>query len=83
MTEDVFKIIAARSRSPLRFFVLVFALSLPFWLVGALTSSQLLPALPISALAVLSPVTAAVIFVYRENTSAGVKDLLTRAFDFK
>src|SRR6266568_8424366 len=83
MTEDAFNIIASRSRSPLRFFLLVFALSLPFWLAGTLTSSQLLPALPVSALALLCPVTAAAIFVYGEDKSAGVKELLKRAFDFK
>ncbi len=83
MTEDSFNIIASRSRSPLRFFLLVFALSLPFYLAGTLTSFQLLPALPVSGLAFLCPVTAAAIFVYRENKSAGVKELLSRAFDFK
>jgi membrane protease YdiL (CAAX protease family) len=83
MTEDAFTTIASRSRSPLRFFLLVFALSLPFWLAGTLTSSQLLPALPVSALAFLCPVTAAAIFVYGEDKSAGVKELLKRAFDFK
>jgi uncharacterized protein len=70
-------------KSPLTFFVLVFALSLPFWLAGTLTSFQLLPALPISALMFVCPVTAAVILVYRENKSAGVKGLLKRAFDLK
>jgi hypothetical protein len=83
MTENSLNIIALRSRSPLRFFLLVFALSLPFFLAGTLTSFQLLPALPVSALAFLCPMTAAAIFVYRENKSAGLKELLKRAFDFK
>lgn len=83
MTEDSLDIIAVRSRSPLGFFLLVFALALPFELAGALTSFQLLPSLPVSALAVLCPVTAAAIFVYRENKFAGVKELLKRSFDFK
>jgi membrane protease YdiL (CAAX protease family) len=83
MTEDTFPLIASRSRSPLRFFCFVFALSLPFWLAGTLTSLQLLPALPVSALAFLCPVTAAAILVSRENTSGGVKELLKRAFDFR
>jgi membrane protease YdiL (CAAX protease family) len=82
MTEDSFTLIAEPSKSPLRFFLLVLALSLPFWLVGALTSFQLLPALPVSALAFLCPVTAAAVLVYRENKSAGVKEWLQRAFDF-
>lgn len=83
MAEDALPVIATRSRSPLGFFLLVFALSLPFWLAGALTSFQLLPALPLSALGVVCPVTAAAICVYRENKAAGVKELLKRAFDFK
>jgi CAAX protease family protein len=83
MAEDSLPLIASRSRSPLRFFLLVFALSLPFWLAGTLTSFQLLPSLPVSALMFLCPATAAAIFVYRENKSAGVKAWLQRAFDFK
>jgi hypothetical protein len=38
------------NRSPLAFVALLFALSLPFWVVGALAPLQPLPALPISAL---------------------------------
>ncbi len=83
MTEDSFTITASPSKAPLRFFLWVFVLSLPFLLAGALTSFQLLPALPISALAVVCPVTAAAILAYRENKSRGVKELLERAFDFK
>lgn len=86
MTENslhTINIVAERRRSPLRFFLVVFALSFPFWLAGALTSFQLLPALPVSALAFLCPVTAAATVVYQEHKSAGVKDLLWRAFDFQ
>lgn len=32
MTEDTFTLIAEPRKSPLRFFLLVFAFSLPFWL---------------------------------------------------
>jgi uncharacterized protein len=72
-----------RSRSPLKFFLLVFALSIPFLVVGGVTGLQLLPCLPLAALAIVCPVTAAVICVYRENRSAGVTALLKRAFDYK
>lgn len=67
----------------LKFFLLVFALTIPFYLVGALTSLQLLPGVPLSGLGVLCPVGAAAILVYHENGLAGVKELLKRAFDFK
>ena len=70
-------------RSPRTFFVLVFALSLPFWLAGALTSFQVLLSQPVTALMVVCPVTAAAILVSRQNGFTGVKDLLKRAFDFK
>jgi uncharacterized protein len=36
------------------FFLLVFALSVPLWLVGALADTQLLPGLPLSAVMVLA-----------------------------
>lgn len=69
--------------SPLKFFLLVFALSLPFWVAGALIKLQLLPGVPVSALMSLCPATAAVIFVYRANKFAGVNELLRRSFDYK
>ncbi len=74
---------AAKHRSPLTYFVLTFALSIPFWIAGALTDLQLLPALPVSAFGIICPVGAAAILVYRENGRAGVVALLQRSFDFK
>lgn len=57
------------------------AWSLPFWLVSAVTEDQLLPGLPMSALALVCPVTAAAILAYRQYGTAGVMGLLQRAFD--
>ncbi len=74
---------ASRNRSTLKFFLLVFALSTPFWLLGALTGGQLLPGLPISSLMAFCPMTAAMILVYLENKTAGVKELLKRSCDLK
>jgi membrane protease YdiL (CAAX protease family) len=62
--------------------MLVYTLSIPFWVAGALTTSQLLPALPISALGFVCPVVAAAILVCRANGWAGVSALLKRSFDF-
>jgi hypothetical protein len=70
------------NRSPLKFFLLVFALSVPFWVLGAVTGLQLLPGLPVSSLMVFSPLLAASILVYRENKAEGVKALLRRSFDY-
>jgi|Tabmets5t2r1_1033131.scaffolds.fasta_scaffold20522_2 uncharacterized protein len=72
-----------RPRSPLRFFVLVFALAVPFWLLGAVTGAQLSPDLPVAALTFVCPVIAAAMLVYRDNGAAGVTELLRRSFDYK
>ena len=74
---------AFRNRSPLAFFALVFALSLPFWLMGAATDLLLMPGLSASALMAFSPMAAALILVYREHKAAGVMELLARSLDFK
>ena len=60
---------------------LTFALSIPFWVVGAVSQLQLLPGLPVSALMLVAPVTAALSFVYGEDKSAGVRALLNRDQD--
>ncbi len=68
-------------RSPFKFFGLVFALTLPFWILGALAAYQLLPALPLSALSFFCPVLAAAILLYRSDGWIGVTALLRRSFD--
>jgi len=70
-------------RSPLKFFLLVFTLSIPLWLIGAFTSVQLLPGLPVSSLMAFCPMIAASILIYREGKTAGVIELLKRSFDYK
>lgn len=69
--------------SPLLFFILIFVLSVPFWLVGAVTSSEVLPGLPMSSFMWVCPVMAATIVVYREKKTAGVIELLRRSFDYQ
>jgi membrane protease YdiL (CAAX protease family) len=70
-------------RSPLKFFLLVFALSIPLWLIGAVTPLQLLPGLPVSSLNVFCPLIAASLLVYREDKTTGVTRLLKRSFDYR
>lgn len=60
---------------------MVFALSLPFWLIGSATGARLLPGLPISSLMVVCPAIAAAILVYGEDKTTGVRRLLGRSFD--
>ncbi len=75
---------ASLKRSPLTFFVLVFVLALPFWLLGALVTHIPLPInLPVSALQFVCPVIAALILVSREEKPGGIKRLLKRVFDMK
>jgi membrane protease YdiL (CAAX protease family) len=61
------------NRSPVRFFLLAFALSIPFWLIQPRDW-------PISA-SVGAPLIAALILVYSEEGVAGVRRLLRRIFD--
>ena len=73
-------------RSPLLFFVLVYALSLPLWVINVFYPVKLpvgdnLPVTDI--LATFTPMLAASILVYREENLSGVKNLLKRAFDYK
>jgi membrane protease YdiL (CAAX protease family) len=77
---------ASTKKSPLKFFVLVTLLALPFWLLGALPGglTKALPInLPLSALGLVCPITAAVILTYREQQWSGVRHLLGRIFDYK
>jgi membrane protease YdiL (CAAX protease family) len=65
------------------FFGLVLLLSIPFWAIGGFPDVEILPGLPLSALKVAAPVTAAVILVRWERGPAGVATLLRRAFDYR
>ena len=68
----------ANGRSPLAFFVLVFFLSIPFWLVAAFTRAKLSTDLPASALMAACPALAAVILVVRERGASGVAEFVER-----
>jgi uncharacterized protein len=76
-----------RHRSPWIFFALTLILAAPFWLIGAITAQSLPQGLgmnlPISSLMVVSPISAAIILVYREEKRAGVKRFLKSVFDLK
>lgn len=73
--------VVASSRSPLLFVLLVFALSVPFWLIGAKYRIELLPGLPLAATMIVCPMAAALILVARESGRAGVFEHLRRSFD--
>ena len=74
------------TRANLNFFALVFALSIPFWILGAIApdTTKILPIkLPISSLMTFCPLIAAAILVYKKQKTQGVKQLLKQSFDFK
>lgn len=65
------------------FFVGVFALSIPFWVVGAIADVELLPGLPVSSLMIVAPLGSALILTYRERGGKGALALLRRSFDHR
>lgn len=67
------------------FFLLVLLFSLPFWVVGQLTSLPLplIPGLPLSALQAFCPVLSAAIVVGWTSGRAGVLGLFRRALDYR
>ena len=73
-----------RNRPLLPFFLLVFLLSVPFWIAGYAAEglARLLPvALPVSALLAFMPAFAAVIVLWRREGRAAAILLLKRSFD--
>lgn len=72
-----------RDQSPALFFLLVFALSVPIWLVTSLGQIQLLPGLPLSSVMVVCPLVASLTLVARERGPSGVAAHLRRALDYR
>ena len=71
-------------KSPLTFFLLVFALSFPLWVIETMIKVKGLPLdIPVTDLiAAFTPLIAATILVYKKEGHIGVKNLLKRVFDF-
>ena len=76
---------ASSKRSPVLFFTLVYALSIPFWVLNIIFPIKLpLDNLPVTDIAAtFAPTIAALILVYREEKLFGVRKLLRRTFDYK
>jgi membrane protease YdiL (CAAX protease family) len=78
---------SSQKRTLWTFFLLVFLLSIPFWVAGPVAERFLaddLPvSLPISSLMSCCPIIAALILVHRREGQEAAKTLLKRAFDFK
>lgn len=67
--------------APIAFFALVFALTIPFWVLGAIVDIELMPGLPLSSLMVISPALAGFILRWREFGRGQAVAFLARAFD--
>ncbi|MEM1428967.1 MAG: CPBP family glutamic-type intramembrane protease [Pseudomonadota bacterium] len=74
---------AAPAPRPFVFFGVLFALSVPFWLYGALHGAELLPGLPVSAAMALCPALAAGVLVYYEGNRAALGAFLRRSVDLR
>jgi membrane protease YdiL (CAAX protease family) len=72
-----------KKESILLFFGLVFALSIPIWVLGEIKPVEFLPGIPISSLGAFTPALAALILKYRDDRLAGFFQLLGRSFDFR
>ncbi len=73
---------ASQENLPLKYFLLVFALAVPFYLFGG--GKLPLPInLPVSALGTFVPVIAASILSYQQDGFNGIKELLKKALDYK
>ncbi|MEG4171976.1 MULTISPECIES: type II CAAX endopeptidase family protein [unclassified Microcoleus] len=72
------------NKSPLKFFLLVFALAIPLWVIGTVVKVKGLPLdVPVTDfIGAFIPLIAACILVYKEEGHGGVKKLLKRIFDF-
>lgn len=68
-------------RSPVVFFLLVFGLSVPFWLAGWRWDFEFVPGLPVSALGFVCPLLAALILACRGGGLGGAGTLLRPAVD--
>jgi hypothetical protein len=69
---------APSRRSPLTFFALVFALAVPFWLLGALVETPEGAPIRLSALQLVCPLLAASLLVHRAGGVGAVGRLLAR-----
>jgi hypothetical protein len=74
---------SGRERAPAVFVLLTAVLSLPLWIVGAMTGWRIVGGLPVSALMAFCPALAAFLLVYRRSAAAGVIELLKRSLDFE
>jgi membrane protease YdiL (CAAX protease family) len=72
---------ARRPHGAVAFFGLVLLLSVPFWILGALSDATITEALSVASLMVVAPFLAAVLLTRRSGGGRSVRALLARAVD--
>ena len=84
-TYRIMRTSSSADKPLLKFFLLVFVLSVPFWLLDIIIQfpEEISINLPVSSLQAFNPLIAALILTYRRNKSPGIEELLKRAFDYK
>lgn len=73
------------NKSPLKFFLLVFGLSIPFWIIDFTMETKRTSLMNFSITDIITafiPLTVAFILVYKEEGRSGVNQLFKRVFDF-
>lgn len=72
------------NRAPLKFFLLVYAMSIPLWILETLIDVKGLPLdIPVTDIvAVFTPVFAACILIYKDEGRVGINKLFRRIFDY-
>ena len=72
---------ASGGRSLSRYFLLLFGLCLPIWVVGPIFDIQLFPGFKLFQAGLAMPMIAALLLTYREHGRAGLATLLRRTYD--
>jgi uncharacterized protein len=73
------------NKKPLKFFILVFALSIPLWVIDTMihVKTSLMDFSIIDILVAFIPIITASILIHQEEGLSGVKTLFKRVFDFE
>ena len=72
---------AAGGRSLARYFLLLFGLCLPAWVIGAIFDIELFPGFKLFQAGLAMPMIASLILTYRERRWAGIIALMRRTYD--
>ena len=73
------------NKSPLKFFLIVFGLSIPFWIIDFMIEAKRTSSLNFSTIDIVTafiPIIAGCILIYREEGKSGVYKLFKRIFDY-